>query len=544
MFGCSTNNNNLIFDKGNLDLTKWNFSEHPKITLDGDVLFYWKQWPLDEDNNFDERYLITADSIPFSKSMWTNIGKDAQGYGTYRFFIKRKNSDRPMLIEFLKCTSAAEVWINGELIKKHGKISKIAKEEVTVGLPLRFELPQEEELDIMIVMSSYKHRMGGGFPLVNSIKNKNYFEKNYKRKPLIEGVITFLIMLFGVYQILNWVSSTKDYYFLYLGLFCLLGASRQLFIGECLIYNFFYEINFSIVQKMRYIGYYGGLIAVLLYHHTLFPKHSVLKILIPILAILTLGVLFVLFAPIYYGTFSAPIFQIVGFVSVLYGFYQIIRAIADKTPFAKGMFINLFIVFIILSNDLLSAMLIIRTDFFMNYGVLMYVIFQIIINKKIQRQKEEELVRLSSNIEELTDAMHKKQEEISELHTKSFQQLKSKEKLVEHLQKVASNDESISVKNIIAELKSELLEDSQLTLIKNDIETLNQEFFQRIKELHPSLTKTDLEICSYLRISLSRREIARLRFTSVDAVKKSRNRLRKKMNLSPKIDLEDYIKSI
>lgn len=542
--GCTSNNDEPRIESGVLELSYHNFTKKPKIILSGKALFYWKQWPLDANKKFSKELLKTADTLEFKKILWTNIGKDRQGYGTYRFFIKREYIDKSLVLEIMRDTGSTEVYINGKLIETHGVPSKEASSEIANGQPLRFDLPDEKLLDIMFVISNHKHRMGGGYALKNSIQEKIYFEKNYNKRPLIEGVVTFLILLFGVYQILNFVSFPKLYYYLFFGLFCLFGASRQLFVGEAVIYSFFPDIHFSIIQKMRYVGYYGGLLAAFLYHIFLFPKYIPKAIIYSVSILCILGICFVMIAPVYEGTFSAPVFQYLGFFSILTGFYQIIKAIRDKQPFAIGMLINLCLGCSILVNDLLNAMVIIQSDYLMNYGVLMYVLFQIVINKKIQKQKEDELIKLSSDILELSTAIHKKDEELLELRSKSYRELKSKELLVENLKKVASNDDSISIKNLIMDLKSELIEESQLHLIKNDIEALNQEFFERIKELHPNLTKTDLEICSYLRISLGRKEIARLRFTSVDAVKKSRNRLRKKMNLSETDNLEHYLKAI
>jgi tetratricopeptide (TPR) repeat protein len=169
------------------------------------------------------------------------------------------------------------------------------------------------------------------------------------------------------------------------------------------------------------------------------------------------------------------------------------------------------------------------------------------LNRKLYRTEEESqqrVTQLNSEIDSLSHEIHIRKEEITELMTESLQHLKTKEKLVDDLKKLASNDTEITLQNIIADLKSEALEDSRLTLIKNHLEELNYDFFKKIKIKHPNLTKIDLEICSYLRLSLGRQEIAKLRFTSVEAVKKSRNRLRKKMNLSPETDLEAYVKSI
>ena len=208
------------------------------------------------------------------------------------------------------------------------------------------------------------------------------------------------------------------------------------------------------------------------------------------------------------------------------------------------MLIGMGLTSLLLLNDLLNAMLVIQTEYVINYGVLLYICFQMVLNNKIKLENEKKLIMLSSNVEQMSNEIDTKEEEISKLLAETYQHLRSKESLVENLKKVASKETNISIENIIADLRSELLEDSKLELIKNDIETLNYEFSKKIKALHPNLTKTELEICSYLRMSLGTKDIARLRGTSIYAVKKSRYRLRKKMDFSAKQDLDHYILSL
>ena len=107
---------------------------------------------------------------------------------------------------------------------------------------------------------------------------------------------------------------------------------------------------------------------------------------------------------------------------------------------------------------------------------------------------------MNNEIEGLGAEIHNKKQEITELMTESLKHLKSKEKLVDNLQKLASEEETISLQSIINDLKSEAIEDSRVLLIKNHLEELNFEFFKTIKAKHPNLTKTDLEICSYIRL--------------------------------------------
>jgi len=69
----------------------------------------------------------------------------------------------------------------------------------------------------------------------------------------------------------------------------------------------------------------------------------------------------------------------------------------------------------------------------------------------------------------------------------------------------------------------------------------HENFFQRLKNLYPELTPSDLRLCAYLRLNLSTKEIAPLLNISVRGVEERRYRLRKRMNLSLDQNLTEYI---
>ncbi|WP_250433781.1 tetratricopeptide repeat protein [Hanstruepera flava] len=141
----------------------------------------------------------------------------------------------------------------------------------------------------------------------------------------------------------------------------------------------------------------------------------------------------------------------------------------------------------------------------------------------------------------LNNKVATKTEEINELLTETIQHIKSKERIAENLQKLSNENEGITLKSIIADLKASKADNAKLMLIKQNIEQVNFEFIKHLKNRHPELTKTDVEICSLIRIGLSRKEVANLRNTSLEAVKTSRFRIKKKLNLSAEQSLDDYI---
>ncbi|MEO1030547.1 MAG: hypothetical protein AAFX55_04040 [Bacteroidota bacterium] len=144
----------------------------------------------------------------------------------------------------------------------------------------------------------------------------------------------------------------------------------------------------------------------------------------------------------------------------------------------------------------------------------------------------------------LNNKVATKTEEINELLTETIQHIKSKERIAENLQKLSNEKEGITLKSIIADLKASKADHAKLLLIKQNIEQVNFEFIKKLKNLHPELSKTDIEICSLARIGLNRKEVANLRNTSVDAVRMSRIRIKKKLNLSANQSLDDYINTL
>ena len=70
---------------------------------------------------------------------------------------------------------------------------------------------------------------------------------------------------------------------------------------------------------------------------------------------------------------------------------------------------------------------------------------------------------------------------------------------------------------------------------------VHKDFFSKLKEKHPALSKSELKFCAYLRIHLSSSQISSTLNVTNEAIKKTRYRIRKKLDLSPKDSLEDYV---
>ncbi|MDX2361860.1 MAG: LuxR C-terminal-related transcriptional regulator [Crocinitomicaceae bacterium] len=112
------------------------------------------------------------------------------------------------------------------------------------------------------------------------------------------------------------------------------------------------------------------------------------------------------------------------------------------------------------------------------------------------------------------------------------------------LRKKSSPEMLPEVNDLMIFARNELNIDKSLHELQENIAKIHFSFFENLEKTHPDLTKTEKYMCGLLRIELSNNEIAILREVSVDSVKVSKNRLRRKMKLEQRTDLTKYLRSL
>lgn len=99
-------------------------------------------------------------------------------------------------------------------------------------------------------------------------------------------------------------------------------------------------------------------------------------------------------------------------------------------------------------------------------------------------------------------------------------------------------------KSLISKINSTIKEDNSWEIFSEAYDKLDTDFLKKMKQLHPTLTPSDLKLCAYLRLNLSSKEIAPMLHISIRSVEIKRYRLRKKLNLPHDEGLVDYILNI
>ncbi len=140
------------------------------------------------------------------------------------------------------------------------------------------------------------------------------------------------------------------------------------------------------------------------------------------------------------------------------------------------------------------------------------------------------------------------EEEIKHLIADNSMRLTFKEELLDRIKNEiapeASDKVKQSIRSLTSELRQQIATEGKLSGLQSKIDQVNKGFDAKLRELYPSLTKAEREMCSLLRLNLSIKEIMTVKNSSIDAVKSTRYRIRKKLGLSGGEELESFIQNL
>ncbi|MFH1119213.1 MAG: hypothetical protein V1775_05275 [Bacteroidota bacterium] len=94
---------------------------------------------------------------------------------------------------------------------------------------------------------------------------------------------------------------------------------------------------------------------------------------------------------------------------------------------------------------------------------------------------------------------------------------------------------------IRSSIRMQMRENEDKNLFNQKFNALHPDFFSGLKEKHPELTRSEHRFCAYLRLDLDSKQISNILNVTQEAIRKTRYRIRKKLNLDKDDSLEDYI---
>ncbi|WP_422360023.1 ligand-binding sensor domain-containing protein [Reichenbachiella sp.] len=169
-------------------------------------------------------------------------------------------------------------------------------------------------------------------------------------------------------------------------------------------------------------------------------------------------------------------------------------------------------------------------------------------DEELEQQKllaETEKIRLIN--ERLKEKVLLKNKELGSVALEITKKNEFLGQLKKGLAQIASSvtkDSEQKIKRSIRSIDQNMRSDNNWERFEMYFDESHQDFIKKLKEKQPDLTKSSINLCAFIKLDLSTKEIASLMNISVSGVEKRRYRLRKKLNLDSDINLQAFLESI
>ncbi|MCZ8237815.1 MAG: ATP-binding protein [Leptospiraceae bacterium] len=364
-------------EKGILDLRTWNTKKIQTVNLDGEWLF--------NPEFQDYKSTINNPSIIKVPSTWNNhnhYGKvqSGEGIGTYVLKVLLPKDSKNLIFQFNDTSTAFKFYINGVLVKENGRIGKSRTEMVPSYKHPSLILDNSfgDELELCLQISNFYHPTGGLRKSIN-LSDIQYFNESKKNENAIGWLVFGATFMMGLYHLIIYLMRKSDKSALMFSIFCLDVSFRTFFTGSVFLYEVFPDEYWVYIHKLDLLTFVISLPFFIYFLQSIFPN-EVHKI--PIKIISFAGIIFVLIVLLSYSNFYMKliaVYQLLMVVGIIYCIYILIRALLQKREGSVIFFNGSIFLFIIAINDILNQMLIIRTGYYANWGLLIFLFSQTIM---------------------------------------------------------------------------------------------------------------------------------------------------------------------
>ena len=198
---------------------------------------------------------------------------------------------------------------------------------------------------------------------------------------------------------------------------------------------------------------------------------------------------------------------------------------------------------------------------FLVYGLMIVLMVsgtRVYYREKNRKLKEEEIKRLEyqnllnekkiSEIEKekLRSELKYKGKELANMALSNSRRKGMISDLITKLEKISTFNDTDEIRQsasaLIRQLDTQLKDESEWQKSEDYFNTIYDGLLDRLKASYPSLSKTDLKLCVYIKLNMSTKEIADLMNISPRSVEMGRYRLRKKLGLKPDEEISSILK--
>jgi len=157
--------------------------------------------------------------------------------------------------------------------------------------------------------------------------------------------------------------------------------------------------------------------------------------------------------------------------------------------------------------------------------------------EEIRRDKihlEEDVINKSKELANFTMLLVQKKDMFAEV-TDDLKQLK------DHVRNEESRKKLLE---IFQKLDRHKIGEEYMEVFDVNFEKVHHNFFEKLKELNPTLTKRELRLCAFVKMNLSNKEISPLLGISLRGIENARYRIRKKLNVAGEDNFAAFLENV
>ncbi len=409
---------------GEFDLSSYSFKENGIVKLNGDWEFYpgvflpavvnlWKDAEK-------KRMLI---KVPMPWNWVKSDGKrlPGMGYGTYHTRIYLPEGTTNWAFKFQTVSTAYTIFVNGKKLGHAGTPGNTRALSIPRYEPAVFDLQtQAKELDVVIHISNFHHRLGGIWDTVK-FGPEPMIRKANENQLAMYWLIIGCLGIVSIYHLVLYTLRKKYISPLIFGAFSLVLAIRTMVTGEIAIIKII-PISWEILVKIEYLTFYMGIPLFTHLIYTLFQQ-EISRVWLKRLWVISLAFsLIVVLTPAGIFTYSVHFYQIIAIITSVYILLALVKAVKKKRP---GAIVSLqagFVMFVTMINDILFTAEIIDSVTMIPLGVIYLLLSQaLIISRrflKLLDTVEQQRIELEKSKADLEQRVLERTRELMDVNAK------------------------------------------------------------------------------------------------------------------------------
>ena len=362
-----------VVNQGLLDLSDWDFERDGTIELNGDWQFYWSEHLSSTQLNLRPAGKEILMAVPAN---WNSAGDlPAVGFATYRLEILL--ADRtPLSLKFRTVGTAYRLFVDG---KKLSEVGHPGQSGDTTIPDYRAKLvdftPKSRRVEVIIQVSNFHHRNAGLWESIDLGLPEDLRTIRETRMSL-DLILYGAIVMMALYNLITWVTRTKNQSGLFLGLFCMLISTRILLVDERYLSEFFPGIGWALLTRFEYFSWMISTPIFLNFVRSLFPTEVSLFVTRVYWAVSIVFAVLALVLPIAFATELIPPYQIVTLLGMVYGAYGIGLAVWRRKEGSYLFGLGALCLYSAAVSDILTVMLTLDIDNKMQIGLFLFVLLQ------------------------------------------------------------------------------------------------------------------------------------------------------------------------